>query len=361
MGLGMATSLQRRWMEWGRRCLGPAGRIYAAGMRVREALYATRILPSWRPPVPCVSVGNISWGGSGKTPLAEWMLRFASGKGMTPALLSRGYKAIPPYYPFLVRPRDRAAETGDEPLMLARSCRDALVVIDPRRERGGQWIWDRNRPDLFVLDDGMQHLRVERDLDLVLLTPRDLKQDWNRVLPSGSWREGQQALRRADAFILHTPPGSEKGMFARLRSRLDLGNKPVFSVSLNPVGLLRPNGSRVHLGPGEPYLLISGVGRPEAVEQGVTGLVGEPPERHMAFPDHHPFSGQDWERIRRTADDLGCRVICCTPKDAVKLEGLADSRLACLDLRLSFGETDNTRLDFPAWLEQTLNETSRRG
>ncbi|MCF8085366.1 MAG: tetraacyldisaccharide 4'-kinase [Desulfohalobiaceae bacterium] len=357
----MVASSQQRWIEWGRRFLGPAGRIYGAGMRIRETLYATRILGSWRPPVPCVSIGNISWGGSGKTPLAEWILQFALGKGMTPALLSRGYKAIPPYYPFLVRARDRAAETGDEPLMLARSCRNALVVIDPRRDRGGQWIWDRNRPDLFVLDDGMQHLRVERDLDLVLLTPRDLKQDWNRVLPSGPWREGKRALRRAGAFVVHTSPGTEAGVFARLRSRVLLGDRPVFSVYLEPKGLKRPDGSSVELSPGEPYLLISGVGRPEGVEQSATSLLGDPPERHLAFPDHHPFSGEDWEWIRRTADDFGCRVIVCTPKDAVKLEGLADTRLASLDLRLSFGETDNTRLDFPAWLEQALNEASRKG
>jgi tetraacyldisaccharide 4'-kinase len=244
--------------------------------------------------------------------------------------------------------------------MLARSCRSALVVIDPRRDRGGQWIWDRSRPDLFLLDDGMQHLRVERDLDLVLLTPSDLKRDWNRVLPSGPWREGKKGLRRASAFLIHAPPGTEEGMFARLRSRVAVGDTPVFSLHAAPVGLKRTDGSRAEHAPGEPYLLVSGVGRPESVEEGAACLLGKPPERHLAFPDHYLFSAADWERIRSTADHLGCRSIVCTPKDAVKLEDLADSRLACLDLRLSFGPTDNTRLDFSAWLERALKDASSR-
>lgn len=356
----MVTSAQRRWLALGRRCLGPAGRIYAGAMRAREAFYAARLLSSWRPPVPCVAVGNISWGGSGKTPLAEWILRFAQDADMTPALLSRGYKANPPYHPFLVRPDTSVGEAGDEPLMMARSCRRALVVIDPKRDRGGQWIWERNRPDLFVLDDGMQHLRVKRDLNLVLLTPRDLKEDWNRVLPSGPWREGEKALRRADAFLISATPGSEEGAFAHLRSRIAPGDRPVFCMHVNAVGLTRPDGSRARFSPGEPYLLLSGVGHPQAVEESATSLLGDPPQRHLIFPDHHSFSGEDWERIRSKADALSCGTIICTSKDAVKLEKVDDPRLAYLELRCAFGEAENTRLDFPTWLEERLLAASRR-
>jgi len=313
------------------------------------------MLSPWRPPSPCVSVGNLSLGGSGKTPLAEWILQSASREGRRPALLSRGYKACPPYYPYLVRPDTRAAEAGDEPAMLARSCPDALVVIDYRRDRGGKWIWDRSRPDLFVLDDGMQHLRVERDLDLVLLGPEDLKSDWNMVLPSGPWREGKSALKRADAFLVNSLPGREEEMFARLRSRGLPGNRPAFAFRQEAAGLRQPDGTRVEPLRGEPYLLFSGVARPEGVERSASDLMGEAPRRHLIYPDHHPFSGEDWERIRGTADELGCRTVLCTPKDAVKLEGVADDpRLACLDLRISFTGMDNTSLEFPKWLERTL-------
>jgi tetraacyldisaccharide 4'-kinase len=243
--------------------------------------------------------------------------------------------------------------------MLARSCKRALVVLDPHRDRAGQWIWERNRPDLFVLDDGMQHLRVERDLDLVLLSPQDLKEDWNSVLPSGPWREGKKALERADAFLLNVPPGREEEMFARLRAGFEPGRRPVFTFSMETVGLKGMDGSAIHHPPETPYLLISGVGRPERVEYTAASLLGRPPQRHLVFPDHHAFSAKDRERIRSAADSLSCRTIVCTPKDAVKLEDMGDSRLACLDLRLSFGETDNTHLDFPAWLERELGNTFR--
>ncbi len=336
------------------RLLRPAGRIYAACMSMRSTLYSTWLLGSWKSPRPCISVGNISLGGKGKTSLAQWLLQSAAMENMTPALLTRGYKASPPYYPFLVRSDSSPGESGDEPLMLARSCKRALVVVDPRRDRGGQWILERNRPDLFVLDDGMQHLRVERDVDLVLLDTQDLIQDWNMVLPSGPWREGKKALERADAILLNVPPQREEEMFARLRARFEPEHRPVFSFHVETVGLKGLDGSAVEHPPGEPYLLFSGVGSPEGVKQGAADLLGGPPQRHLVYPDHHPFSVGDWERIRRNADSLRCRTIVCTAKDAVKLEGRRDSRLAWLDARLSFGGSDNADLDFPSWLERSL-------
>ena len=350
----MGPSPQRSWHKWGRRAVWPAGRIYSAAMRMRASLYANRVLGSWRPPAPCVSVGNISLGASGKTPLAEWILQLAVSRGMTPSLLTRGYRGRPPKYPLLVRPETPARESGDEPLLLARSCREALVVVDPRRDRGGQWVWERYQPDLFVLDDGMQHLRVLRDINLVLLGPGDLERDWDMVLPSGPWREGEKALNRADAFVLNAAPQSQEAMLARIRTRVSLGNRPVFSVHPETVGLRRPDGTNLKVFPSEPYLLVSGVGRPGRVEQSATHLLGEPPSRHLVFPDHHPFPAKDRELIRRTADALGCEAIVCTAKDSVKLEDMSEPRLAYLDLRLRFGTAANTDLDFSAWLEKAF-------
>ena len=342
------------WPEIGRRLLWPAGRVYAAGMRVRSTLYSPWLLGSWRPPRPCISVGNISLGGKGKTSLAQWLLQSAAMENQTPALLTRGYKASPPYYPFLVRSDSSPSESGDEPLMLARSCKRALVVVDPRRDRGGQWIVERNAPDLFVLDDGMQHLRVERDINLVLLDTRDLTRDWNMVLPSGPWREGKKALQRADAILLNVPPQREEEMFARLRARFAPKNRPVFSFHLETVGLKGLDGTAVEHPSGEPYLLFSGVGSPEGVKESGADLLGGPPQRHLVFPDHHSFSDGDWETILSTADSQRCRTIVCTAKDAVKLEGWRDPRLAWLDVRVSFGGSENTDLDFPSWLERSM-------
>jgi tetraacyldisaccharide 4'-kinase len=166
------------------RLLSPPAALYAAVMSLRAAAYARGVLPSWRPPRPCVSVGNIRWGGTGKTPVCSWLLDWAAQSNKQCVLLTRGYRAHPPNLPFLVEPDTSPDEAGDEPLLLARANPAAKIVVDPKRARAGKWAWDAWQPDLFVLDDGLQHMAVARDVNLALLTPQDLDTDWNKVIPN---------------------------------------------------------------------------------------------------------------------------------------------------------------------------------
>lgn len=329
--------------------LTPLGAIYSGLMALRRQGYEHGLLPSWSPPAPTVAVGNIGWGGTGKTPLAGWLLSWAEERGLRAALLTRGYRARPKSYPYHVQPGALAEEAGDEPLLLAREHPRAVVVVDPERSRGGRFACERFDPRFLVLDDGFQHLAVERDMNLVLLRAEDLGDQWDRVLPAGSWREGRSALSSAAAFLLKVGPKTFQALEPLLRERLEPLGKPVFSFSLTPVGLRSVSGG----GQPEPvegdYLLVSGVGNPAQVERTAAVFLGRPPARHLVFPDHHFFTKRDVTRIQMEAGSLRCSRVICTPKDAVKLGPLADESFSALDLRLAFGPSLFTPARFDDW------------
>ncbi len=335
--------------------LWPMGKAYALAMRMREHRWLEGD-DRWRPPVPCISVGNISMGGSGKTPLCDWLLGWAEARGLSPVLLTRGYKARPKYLPYVVEQASRPEQAGDEPLMLARAHPGARVVVDPVRKRSGPYAWERFRPDLFVLDDGFQHLAVERDLDLVLLHPEDLTRGWDRVFPAGMWREGRGALARASAFCIKASTSAFATLRPFVENRLaDLG-RPVFPFEITPRELVAlADGERLADLGGRPYLLATGVGLPAQVAATAALYLGQPPAEVMAFPDHHAFTAEDVRRILARAKALSCPRVLVTPKDAVKLQALAGPEFVTLDLSLSFGQGLFTSQSLPQFIEHFWN------
>ncbi|WP_022661369.1 tetraacyldisaccharide 4'-kinase [Paucidesulfovibrio longus] len=321
--------------------LAPLGALYSGAMRLRRAAYASGLLPSWRAAAPTVSVGNIGWGGTGKTPITDWLLGWAEQRGLAPLVLTRGYGARPASYPHLVRPGHLAEEAGDEPLMLCRRHPGAAIVVDPARSRAGRWAEERLKPGVVILDDGFQHLAVRRDVNLVLLKPADLGAGWNRVIPAGSWREGGSALEQADAFLIKISERSFEALLPRLERRLRPLGRPVFSFEIAPQGLVRvldgeqrPNFSQ------QPYLLVTGVGDPAQVERTASRYLGHGPREHLIYPDHHAYTRTDVKIIEQTAEKRHCAHVLCTPKDAVKLGPMARDNFWTFDLDVRFG---------PAW------------
>lgn len=334
--------------------LRPFGAAYGALMAMRRRRYEEGT-PQCTPAVPTVSVGNIGWGGSGKTPVTEWLLQWAAGAGVRPVVLTRGYKASPPRVPFLVTPDATAEQAGDEPLMLARNHFPAHVIVDPVRSRAVVWAQKHLAPQLFILDDGFQHLAVCRQCDLVLLTPADLDDEWNRVIPCGSWRENANALTRAHAILIKATPEEFDTLLPRIRQRLGHLNVPVFNFYLVPRGwhsvgrAERP--VRPDLLKDRGYLLFSGVGNPAQVEATVSVHAGFPPVRHVVYSDHHAYTVAD---IRRMAAE-GLPMV-CTPKDAVKLASLPlpdEAHVVSFALETHFGAAWNTNQSFTEWWQDT--------
>ena len=330
--------------------LGPISRLYGMAMELREKLYRDGTLKVWRPPAPTVSVGNIGWGGSGKTPLAGWLLGWMEAQGLEPLLLTRGYRAKPPRLPYSVHSASPVIEAGDEPLMLAREHERARIVVDPDRTRGGLWAFRNFKPDMVVLDDGFQHLAVARDLDLVLLKPEDLYREWNKVIPGGSWREAASALERADAFFIKCPADVFQRLDEPIRRHLSDFGKPVFNFELRPTGILRveDNAAFPHLDGGR-YLLVTGVGDPAQVRATAEAHLGYGPVKHMIFADHHGYSSQDVQAIADTAQRLDCQAVLTTPKDGVKLSGSLGNLLQTFDLTLAFGAKRYSEHTFETW------------
>lgn len=298
--------------------LAPFGEIYGQLMKARRAVYRKGFIGSYRPACPTVAVGNISWGGTGKTPVTGWLLDWAAKNELKAVVLTRGYKGTPPTLPFIVNPAGNPAESGDEPLMLAKLFPSATVLVDPKRARAAQFAERELYPGLFIMDDGFQHLGLRRDLNILLLTPDDLGSGWNKVIPAGTWREGATALEAANvALVRWEGKIAEEDVAGFISTTHEkLRNIPVFLFRIKNTGLRRLGSSELvsDLG-GAPYNLFCGVGSPHGVRVGATGLLKQAPRKFIPFGDHHIFSRKDFIALCESGLDL-----VCTEKDAIKLE-----------------------------------------
>lgn len=337
--------------------LYPAGLAYGAAMAVRRCALERQNNSHFSPAIPTVSIGNVAWGGTGKTPMVDWFLQWAKGQELSPAVLTRGYKASPANLPCLVRDESLAGEVGDEPLLLARNAPHASIIVDPVRTRAAAWAMANVNPDMFILDDGLQHLAMKRDMDFILMRPEDVGTQWNRIIPQGSWREGKSALKRASAFFFKMDDDAFADLAPSIEKSLAVYEKPVFSFTLRPHHLERVGYKRrgVHIeNPimqdfnGGAYMLISGVGEPSQVAHTAMHYFDYPPAVHRIFNDHHEFTLQDAQELAREAAQKNL-VMLCTPKDAVKLERVMNAPLWTFSLETHFGPAMYTELCFADW------------
>ncbi len=300
------------------RLLSPLGNIYAFCARIHSGIRRARAVQM---PVPVISVGNISMGGTGKTPVCALLAEYFSAEGRKPVILTRGYKSRPKALPHLVDVRDNPVECGDEPLLLARMLiNKAKVVVDPRRVRAARWAMTNLDPGLFILDDGFQHVGIKRTTDLVLLTAHDLEAGWNRVFPAGCWREGEQALQRADIFLINIWGRDIRDMQYLVNRQPVLSRQMVFFMDIQVQGLRAVHcGEQVQSIDQRPYILATGVANHNKVVSSVHRFLGYSPHSHLPFPDHHDFGPESVKAIMALARESGAQDIICTSKDAVKL------------------------------------------
>jgi tetraacyldisaccharide 4'-kinase len=297
---------------------------FGAAVIARRFAYDRGWLASIRVDAPVVSVGNLSTGGTGKTPLCAWIVRELEARGMKPGLLSRGYRA-------------GADGRNEEALLLERLCPDVPHVQDPDRVRGAHELVARG-VDAIVLDDGFQHRRLARDLDLVLV---DATQPWGlphvgneptvrALLPRGLLREPPSSLARADAIVLSRTSGLSRDADVRdgasgaaelesLERELErfAPGRPIVRTRHRTRCLRDERGAESDpstLG-GREVDLVSAIGNPDAFEASVRAT-GAIVRRHRVFPDHHHYVAADLEGLAR--DD---RRLVTTAKDAVKLAG----------------------------------------
>ena len=330
--------------------LAPLGMLYGAVARARLRLYRSGFLKSERVGVPVVSVGNLTTGGTGKTPLVEWAARALAREGLRACVLTRGYGRADESRRLVASDGARVlaevAECGDEPRLLAeRLLGAASVVCDRERVAAARWARAELGAEVFVLDDGFQHLRIARDLDIVTL---DATAPWGggHMLPRGRLREPATGLARADCVVITRAElaADLEGLRAEV-ARVSGGHAAVFTSKVRTLGLKPLSEERAGIAVVKlESVSVKTVGAFCAV--GNPGAFFEHVRRDgfelcytRAFHDHHAYTRADAEAVSREAVARGARTLLTTAKDAVKLRGL-DFALPCyvVETRLEFDD-----------------------
>jgi tetraacyldisaccharide 4'-kinase len=316
------------------------GRAFAAGAALRVAAYRRGILPRRRLLGPVISVGNLGVGGSGKTPVVLRVAEILRDAGREVAVLSRGYRGSFRGEALVVSDGARVLagprEAGDEPVMLARALPGVVVAVGARRDAVGRAVEARFGPRVHVLDDGFQHLRLERDLDLVCLDVRDLE---DAPLPAGRLREGPSALARADVVLLTRLEAAGEDELRALEARL--GPTRTLRVARRVTGWTGPDGAPVP--PPARAFLLAAIARPERFEHDVAAsgcaVVGR-----ALFRDHHRFREAELRDAAERARAAGADAVATTAKDAVRLEGAAPPGIRLAVLGVAARVLDEARL-----------------
>lgn len=322
----------------GRALLSPLSSVFAVAAALRGSLYDRRLLRAVEAGVPVVSVGGLSVGGAGKTPFVMWLVERLRSEGWNPCVLTRGYGGSA-RLPLLLNvegvpwPAEAVAAAGDEAVLIALRT-GAPVAVAADRGAGARLARQHCSPDIFVLDDGFQHRRLARDLDIVLVSGAEHEQ---RLLPAGPLRERPAALRRAHVVVRTN--GDSAGLSAdcgtavltlstRVRATGVVGSgaftlaQPNAAVGVRAQRLARKSEVwGLELLKGRRIAAVAAIARPERFVAALQEL-GASVVETLLLRDHHAYDAGDWTRIAALRER--CELVVTTEKDMVKLAGLRD-------------------------------------
>jgi tetraacyldisaccharide 4'-kinase len=334
--------------------LGGLAKVYEQAVQLRLGLYRRRLFRPQELGCPVVSVGNLTVGGTGKTPVAEMLARELQSRGRRVAILSRGYKSVP--RPFSQRLRNKlfkhldlfpprivsdgkdvlldSRRAGDEPHMLAKNLPGVCVLVDKDRVKSGLHALRHFDSDVLLLDDGLQYQRLRHRIDVVLVDSQAPFGN-EHLLPRGTLREPPANLRRA-SYIVVTKSGlkPDEALLARLRKLnrtaaiIECNHAPRHWQDLSTGERLPLN----HL-KGRHVGAMSGIARPESFEEGVRQL-GAMVEISKAFADHHRFTKKEILRFLEWCDRRSLDALVTTEKDAVRFPDIDNPSVPMLFLRV---------------------------
>jgi tetraacyldisaccharide 4'-kinase len=318
--------------------LWPLVPVYRLGLALRDLQLRTSLKTVRRLRWPVVSIGNLSTGGAGKTPLTIALVKALTARGLHVDVLSRGYgrrSALP----LLVDPGGTAQEFGDEPLVIARESHVPVFVAAERYEAG--LLAERSAPSSLgahLLDDGFQHRHLARDVDILLVSSRDLT---DHLLPAGNLRETLHAALRAHVIAI---PADEPEVEAQLKS---MGwQRPVWRLRRH-IEIPQLDG---------PVAAFCGIARPDQFFNGLESA-GVKLAFRIAFADHHRYTAADLARIESEARSAGARVLLTTEKDRIRLGSFAATLpIQTVPLRIEI-EDEPTAVE---WLVNRLGSLQTR-
>ncbi len=315
------------------------GSLFARAAALRVSAYERGLLSHARLAAPVISIGNLGVGGSGKTPVVRRVAELLQQAGEPVAILSRGYGGRFAGEALVVSDGQAvlasAEVAGDEPVMLARALPGVVVAVGPRRDRVGRAVLARFGRRVLVLDDGFQHLRLARDLDVVCLDVRDLE---DRPLPAGRLREAPAALGRAQVVLLTRTEAASEAQLVALEQRLGPGR--VHRVERRIARLRTAAGETVP--PPARAFLLAGIARPERFERDVAAA-GCAVAGRAFFRDHHRFRAVELDAVAASARAASADASVTPAKDAVRLEALPGLPLPLLVLEIAAAIGDEAR------------------
>lgn len=321
------TRLQEAWYQGhpALYLLTPLELLYRWVVKRRRQRFLTHPELAWKAPVPVVVVGNITLGGTGKTPLTLWLIEHCKALGIKVGVVSRGYGAQPPHFPWRVAAGQSSHQTGDEPLMMVERTQVPLY-IDPKRPQAAQALLAAESVDLIIADDGLQHYPLARDLELVVV---DAQRGFGNghCLPAGPLREPLECLNSVDAVVYNGPNSSEQA----------------FSFNLQPQALVHIQTGQIHpltlFSAGQRVHAVAGIGHPARFFHTLEQL-NWMPIPHV-FDDHAVFAA---EQLVFTPE----LPVIMTEKDAVKCRAFAQPNWYALQVQARPSEA------FVSWFDQQL-------
>jgi len=345
-------------------------RLHKAVLQQRVSLYENGFFKSFSLGAFTVSVGNLTVGGTGKTPLVARVAEILSEAGEKVCIISRGYKRENPKTCVLVSDGEKilvnAKQAGDEPFELARKLLGrAIVVADANRVAAGNWARENFGITAFVLDDAFQHLRARRDLDIVTVDATNPFGN-GKLLPFGILREPVQNLKRADAVVITRGNLVETIDDLKTEIRGLNANCQIFvsenkTVNLTQVKefLIKPNYENSHFrinDAKQKFLAFCGLGNPNNFFRQLRGENSDLAATEF-FPDHYFYKQSDIEKLEKKAGQAGASALLTTAKDAVKLGNLKFG-MPCFvaESEIIFAGED----DFRNWIISKLNESKQK-
>ena len=336
---------QRVGARIGWAALTPFSLAFSLAVRTRNVSYDLGILPAVRVPLSVISIGNLTVGGTGKTPLTLWLAHTLQQHGHTVGIITRGYKGTATGPTLVGRdgtPLATPVEVGDEAVMLAR--RFAGIVIAGRdRVAAARFAHQHFALDVVILDDGFQHRRLHRDVEIVLLSAQGPTNTW--LLPAGPFREPLTSMYRAHALVLSKRTGIQEHSPSLFFARNTQHATPVFHADLVPTALIQasPQGQWLEqplsILTGKRVMAVTAIANPQpfysAIQERGAELV-----QVVEFPDHHSYTHSEWQKLVQQSSSVDA--LLTTEKDLVKLEHFTPTinRLLALrvDLQLELAE-----------------------
>lgn len=327
----------------------PISLLWEWSYRLRRFFYNYDIIESNEYHVPIISVGNVTFGGTGKTPFTMWLSEYLDTLDKQVLVLMRGYKGRFENSSGIIKAKRRLGfspkDFGDEALLLARRLSNASIVVGKRRSKNLEYYFPRVKPDVVLLDDGHQHLKIKRNLNIVLF---DALMPLNRykVAPLGYMREGFRALRDADIVILGRVDQVDPTQLQNLKTLINkhLPNDiPMAEMRYRPRGFYTSTYQRkFHLKEitGKKVICVAGIASPVSFFNLIDSL-GAEIIKTQSFPDHHDFNHDDLVEVLALAETHDAYVV-TTEKDMVKMRRIAeDQRILYLEIQVEFLDGEN--------------------